>query len=449
MPVTTGGRFAVVGAAGGPVGAALGRKLPGHSPGKLREGRHVRQSRGGDGRHLRAQRRHVALAVGMQPAREKDDVGLGRRIDPDRRAGEAGVPERSNRQQLATIGRKARIEVPPEAAKVALAGRRRRRHHPRDGERCQHVCVPRRIAEEHPAEAREIVSRREQTGVAGHPAHAPGRRIVHGPAQERHVWTRARVTVRRALLGWRDPRLERIARAEHRVAHPQRLEDAGSRELVEAHAAHLRHEMAEHEEVDVAVDEAFFGSCERHLFDRELDRAVVADPVKGEVDVRAQAGGVRQQMADRDVLLAVPLEAGDVRRDAIVQPDAAFLHQQHDAGRGRHHFGERGCVEDGVERHRLAHGLDRACAERLLVEHPVALADEHDGSRELAFLDRLLDHAGQPGPRRRIGRLRACADPQRTYERASGKRPARVPSRARSAGHTRWIILRPSERGWR
>ena len=62
---------------------------------------------------------------------------LRRRIDPERRAGEPGVPERSERQQLAAIRRVRRVDVPAEAAHVRIAGRRRRRRHLRDRERRQ------------------------------------------------------------------------------------------------------------------------------------------------------------------------------------------------------------------------------------------------------------------------------------------------------------------------
>jgi hypothetical protein len=66
---------------------------------------------------------------------------------------------------------------------------------------------------------------------------------------------------------------------------------------------------------------------------------------------------VGHQVPDRDVGLVVALEAGDVVRDAIVQPDPAVLHQLHHARRRRYDLGERGRVEDRVERHRLGAGV--------------------------------------------------------------------------------------------
>ena len=92
--------------------------------GRRRQARHRGR---GDGRDARAQRRHVALAVRMHAVRQEDDEHPGRRIDPDRRAGEAGVPERSDRQQLAAVRRERRIDVPAEAPRCSARGRAWRR----------------------------------------------------------------------------------------------------------------------------------------------------------------------------------------------------------------------------------------------------------------------------------------------------------------------------------
>ena len=95
--------------------------------------------------------------------------------------------------------------------------------------------------------------------------------------------------------------------------------------LVERHAAHARDDVAEQEEVDVAVDESLAGRGGRHFFARQLDRRVVALPRIAEIDVGPQSRDMRQQMADRDAALAVALESRNEARDRIVQPDAALL----------------------------------------------------------------------------------------------------------------------------
>ena len=96
-------------------------------------------------------------------------------------------------------------------------------------------------------------------------------------------------------------------------------------------------------------------------------------------------------MADGDVGLAVALEPRNERGDPIVQPDPALLDQHHHARRRRDHLGQRRQVEDRVERHRLDRGLDRAVAERLLVEHAIAAADQHDGAWQLLVRDGALN----------------------------------------------------------
>ena len=65
--------------------------------------------------------------------------------------------------------------------------------------------------------------------------------------------------------------------------------------------AHAPNDVAEQEEVDVAVDEALAGRRRRHFFDGERDRGVLPGPGFAEIDVRPEAGHVRQEVADRDV----------------------------------------------------------------------------------------------------------------------------------------------------
>ena len=71
------------------------------------------------------------------------------------------------------------------------------------------------------------------------------------------------------------------------------------RELVERLAADAPDDVAEQEEVDVAVDEPLAGRRGRDLLDRQLDGLVVAGPLVAEIDVRPQPGCVRQQVPDR------------------------------------------------------------------------------------------------------------------------------------------------------
>ena len=74
---------------------------------------------------------------------------------------------------------------------------------------------------------------------------------------------------------------------------------------VELHLRDALDDFAEHEVVDVAVDESPAGRGERNLFGAEPDRRVVALPGIGEVDVGPQARHVRHQVANGDAVLAV------------------------------------------------------------------------------------------------------------------------------------------------
>ena len=85
------------------------------------------QRRSGDRRDLRTKRRHVALPVGMDAVREKDDVAPCVRVEPQRCAGKTGVAEGTEWKQLAAVRRVRRIDVPPEAAQNRLVGRFKKR----------------------------------------------------------------------------------------------------------------------------------------------------------------------------------------------------------------------------------------------------------------------------------------------------------------------------------
>ena len=177
-------------------------------------------------------------------------------------------------------------------------------------------------AEQHPAEDGEVGGGAEQPRVAGDAAHAPGGRVVHDAAQQLRggrLRTASQRPQQRSVGAIRG----RIAAGGRNVVslHAQRLEDPLPRELIERYAAHAADDVAEQKEVDVAVDEALAGRRGRHFFDRERDRGVGTRSTVGEIEIGSQAGYVREEVADRDVRLAVSLEPRDVGRDPIVQPE--------------------------------------------------------------------------------------------------------------------------------
>jgi hypothetical protein len=96
-------------------------------------------------------------------------------------------------------------------------------------------------------------------------------------------------------------------------------------------------------------------------------------------------------MTDQDAVLAVLAELGNESGDGIDQLHVPRLDELHHAGRRRHHFRERGDVEDRVFGHRLGRRLNRPAAEGRVVEDFVAAADQHDGAGEFLSGNRLVD----------------------------------------------------------
>ena len=120
----------------------------------------------------------------------------------------------------------------------------------------------------------------EEPRVPGHSAHVARGRIVHDAPQQCAVLE---------LLGRRDALEQRGRRAKQRLAHAQRLENALSRELLQRHSAQLVDDLAQQNEIDVAVDEALVRLRDRDLAVRALDAVFVPAPDRFEVEIRAQA----------------------------------------------------------------------------------------------------------------------------------------------------------------
>ena len=143
--------------------------------------------------------------------------------------------------------------------------------------------------------------------MAGHAVHPPRGRIVDRPAQEGHAAVcrpDARPGQRPAALGRRDARPPRLGRQEHRLLHAERIENMCLRILVEPLPADAADDVAEQEEVDVAVDEPLAGRRGRDFLDGAPDGFVGAVELHLELQVGPQSGRVREQMADRDAGLA-------------------------------------------------------------------------------------------------------------------------------------------------
>ena len=122
-------------------------------------------------------------------------------------------------------------------------------------------------------------------------------------------------------------------------------------------------------------------------------RLLLAEPAAG------QAGGVRQQVANRDLALRRdeldlpvlldgdlhPLELGDEPRDGVGQADLALL-DQHQDRHARDRLGRGGHAEDRVRAHRRLR-LDVHHAPGLVVDDAPPAGDQGDGPRDLLLLD--------------------------------------------------------------
>ena len=165
----------------------------------------------GNGRDLAAQRRHVALAVGMQAAREKDDVAASttgsiqsdvpvKPVCPNEPMGNSSPRFDENGESMSQP-RPRTLGMPAGVAGVVIFAT--------VGGDSTRTSPSRPPSEQHAREARQIARRAEQPGVPGHAAHAPRGRIVHDAAQRRRI--RACCTARPPSC--RSARSARCARA--------------------------------------------------------------------------------------------------------------------------------------------------------------------------------------------------------------------------------------------
>ena len=90
--------------------------------GERHAGRVDAQRRRRDGRDLAAQAGDGRPAERVHAVRQQDHVRVADWIDPDGRAGEAGVAVRADGEQIAAIAGEWRIDIPAEAAQDGLVG---------------------------------------------------------------------------------------------------------------------------------------------------------------------------------------------------------------------------------------------------------------------------------------------------------------------------------------
>ena len=162
----------------------------------------------------------------------------------------------------------------------------------RDGERAEQAdAIEFAAVQHHLGEARQVVGGGEHAGVPGHAAHVTRGRVVHHAAQRRAVLSACARWARCAAA----PSVGR--RQEHRLLHAQRQEHVLPRVIGEQLAAEPVHDLAQQDEIDVAINEAHAGRTGRLGGAGQADAGVVAGPGRFERHVGLQAREMREQVA--------------------------------------------------------------------------------------------------------------------------------------------------------
>src|SRR5262245_55082534 len=200
--------------------------------------------------HLGPELVSALLGDEMNPIREQDDDRLALRVDPERGAGEAQVPDRRGREVLPRGRAPGRRRVPAE--RPAGAGRELLAAaplaHQRRGQRALAALpgVEPRLREGH-----HVVRGGEEARVPGDAAHRVGVRIVHLAPDD--------APAPRAGLGGGGAPAQRVRKAlalavahEEGLAHPERAEAALAAELVEPPPGDRLDERPRGDEVEVA-----------------------------------------------------------------------------------------------------------------------------------------------------------------------------------------------------
>ena len=231
---------------------------------------------GGESAECAAEGTGVAFAIGVDAVGEKEHERLCGGIDPDTRAGEAGVAVGgAGGKPTATRAGERRIDVPTETAAVGAVGLHA--GHLGDGrgaEDADTVELP--AAEQHAAEAGEIGGRGKESGVTGDAVHGARRGVMHDPAQHR-AGGEFRGSDASKLGGGGD---------KPGVGEPEGLENFFCRIGVEREAAGDPHEFTEDDEVDVAVKKRAAGHADEFLCAGTFDTFYVTGPCR----IARQAG---------------------------------------------------------------------------------------------------------------------------------------------------------------
>ena len=209
--------------------------------------------------------------------------------------------------------------------------------------------MPSKLAaiDEHLGQEGQVVGRGKDAGITGHAAHAIRGGIGHhAPAQPAPL-----------VVGGGDAGFQGRGRQKRRVLHAQGLEDLTFAENVQRHVGDPVHDLAQGDEIDVAVIELRPRRADRVILGNGLHGPVVIRPVGPGSHPGAQTGGVGHELPDGDPALAVGGEGRPIGGRGFVEVDEAAIHQDHDGGGGGHDLGQGGEIEDGVRLHGPARGI--------------------------------------------------------------------------------------------
>src|SRR5688572_30057 len=346
----------------------------------------------------------------MHAVGQQHDVTPAFQIDPQRRTGEAQVPDRVA-GHTAAGGRGARRGCVPAEGPRRLRDRAVAPPELPDERRGKRPGLAAEAGEEHGRQCMHVGRVAEESGMPGHAAHCPGVVVVHLAHQH--------LPAPRTALGRRDGvgyDLQPLA-AEPRqvdevdVPEPEGPKDTGAHEVGQRLVRRQLHQLAEHDEAEVAIDgpraERVLGPLAVHGLVDEVARAARADEVRAaraldapdvleEGPPRGQPRAVRQQMPDGDAVLPVDGEPRHETAHALVEPERTVTDEQHDGQRRREGLGQRREIEDRLFAHRRYGGLEAPVPDGQMEEHVVPARDERHRPGERACLDAALEHGHDP-----------------------------------------------------
>ena len=156
------------------------------------------------------------------------------------------------------------------------------------------------------------------------------------------------------------------------------------------------HHFAERDVIDIAVNEARSRRSSQRFAIKMLNRFVVTSPTLAQIEIGREAADMRHQLFDRNRVTAFAFHFGNELHNRIGEANSALLDKDHDAGGRRDDFGKTRKIENRIERHRFALGLDCARAVGFAPDNFSMARDQHYRTRQFFLLDRRSDDRVHP-----------------------------------------------------